>query len=98
MMNSQHQGAEVAGEDMVLRRKRALYRAQHRGTKEMDWMLGRYAEARLPGMNVHDLTIFERLLQAADPEINAWLLEPSDCTEADFADLIIAIRFFNSIA
>ena len=37
-------------DDVETRRRRAAYRASHRGTKEMDWMLGRYAERALPGV------------------------------------------------
>jgi len=88
---------DVVGDNLVLRRKRALYRAQHRGTKELDWMLGRYAETKLSDMGAADLTTFEAFLQAADPEINAWLLEPSLCSEVKFSSLIAGIRSFNSI-
>ena len=37
-------------DDVAIRRRRAAYRASHRGTKEMDLILGRYAVARLPDM------------------------------------------------
>ena len=37
-------------DDAETRRRRAAYRACHRGTKEMDWILGRFAEAALPAM------------------------------------------------
>jgi len=43
------------------RRRRAHYRAAHRGTREMDWLLGRYAEAVAPAMSQADLMDFERL-------------------------------------
>ena len=33
--------------DLEIRRRRAAYRAHHRGTKEMDWLVGRYADAHL---------------------------------------------------
>ena len=45
------------------RRRRAAYRATHRGTKEMDWLLGRYAEAHLASMPDAELDEFERLIQ-----------------------------------
>ena len=37
--------------DRGMRRRRALWRATHRGSKEMDFLLGRYAELTLDGMN-----------------------------------------------
>lgn len=88
----------LAGDDIVLRRKRALYRAQHRGTKEMDWMLGRFAEARLGAMAGDELARFEVFLEHGDPELNAWLLDPACCPNGDFGELIEAIRAFNSLA
>lgn len=84
-------------DDVELRRKRALYRAQHRGTKEMDWMVGRYAEARLWKMVVDELETFERFLEVGDPQLNAWLLEPVLCDEPSFSSLIEDIRTYNSL-
>ncbi|TMJ66522.1 MAG: succinate dehydrogenase assembly factor 2, partial [Alphaproteobacteria bacterium] len=37
-------------DDVERRRRRAVYRACHRGTKEMDWILGRFAQAALADM------------------------------------------------
>ncbi len=61
-------------DDLEMRRRRAAYRASHRGTKEMDIMLGRYAEARLPGMQDDELDAFERLLALPDPTADAVVL------------------------
>jgi antitoxin CptB len=58
---------------LEIRRKRALYRASHRGTKELDLILGRYARARLPGMDEVGLAEFERLLAFPDPDIDLWI-------------------------
>ena len=38
-----------AGEDIAIRRRRLRYRAWHRGTKEMDLVLGPFADAHLEG-------------------------------------------------
>ena len=48
--------------DLELRRRRAAYRAAHRGTKEMDWLLGRYGAAHLDAMSEAELATFEQLL------------------------------------
>ena len=34
----------MSGSDLGMRRRRALWRATHRGSKEMDFLLGRFAE------------------------------------------------------
>lgn len=56
------------------RRRRAAYRASHRGTKEMDWLLGKYAEAHLAGMSDADLDLFEQLIQQPDPTLQAQIM------------------------
>jgi antitoxin CptB len=58
---------------LEIRRKRALYRASHRGTKELDLILGRYAIAHVPGMDEARLSEFERLLALPDPDIDHWI-------------------------
>ncbi len=53
--------------------KRALYRAHHRGTKELDLILGRFAEEELGRLDDADLMAFEQLLALPDPEIDRWI-------------------------
>ena len=55
------------------RRKRALYRAWHRGTRELDMLLGRYAEANIPAMGEAALDRFEALMEAPEPQIMEWI-------------------------
>jgi len=84
-------------EDLDLRRRRALYRAQHRGTKEMDFVLGRFAEARLPEMEGSRLTAFEHLLALPDPDIEAAVQAPSLSDKTDLGPLFTEIRRFHGI-
>lgn len=79
------------------RRRRAAYRATHRGTREMDWLLGRFAGARLQTMKDDELTLFERLLTIADPELQAWILRPEIVTGSEFAGLIGELRRFHDL-
>ena len=53
--------------------KRALYRAHHRGTKEMDLVLGSFADAELVGFDEAGLLAFEQLLALPDPDIDRWI-------------------------
>ena len=84
-------------EPLDVRRKRATWRAHHRGTKEMDWLLGRYADAKLADMGSNDLDSFERLLALPDPDLNQWILDPALIADRDFAALIASIRRFHNI-
>lgn len=84
-------------DDLALRRKRAAYRAAHRGTKEMDWLLGRYADARLDGMTEEQLGEFEALLAAPDPELQAWILNAATIPDDRYAALIVELRAFHKV-
>ena len=79
------------------RRRRALYRAQHRGTKEMDFLLGRYAEARLPDMAAADLTNFEELLALPDPELQGWLMHGESFDGSSLTGLLRDFQAFHGI-
>lgn len=79
------------------RRRRAVYRAMHRGTKEMDWMLGRYANASLAAMSEAELTEFETLLAMPDPQLQVWLMGGERFDDSEMAPLLRRIRSFNGI-
>jgi antitoxin CptB len=83
-------------DDLEMRRRRAAYRASHRGTKEMDIILGRYATARLPAMQDAELTAFERFLALPDPLLTQWFQTSEDAGE--FAGLIAALRAHHGLA
>ena len=57
---------DIDTQDIDSRRRRAAYRASHRGTKEMDWILGRFADAALPTAG-GDAGSSRRLLALPDP-------------------------------
>jgi antitoxin CptB len=59
--------------ELDIRKKRALYRASHRGTKELDFMLGRFAEVHVPAMAPEALTAFEQFIALPDPDIDQFL-------------------------
>jgi len=84
-------------EDIDTRRRRAAFRASHRGTKEMDFLLGRFAEAKLPSLDGPELDRFEQLLAIADPELQGWILAPKAGGSTDFADLILDVRRFHGL-
>jgi antitoxin CptB len=90
-------GHQAMTAELDPRRRRASYRAAHRGTKEMDWLLGRYAEARLAGMSDDELTHFEELLQEEDPVMQIWIMDLTAVPAARFAGLIGEIRAFHKL-
>jgi antitoxin CptB len=55
------------------RRKRLLFRCWHRGTREMDLILGRFADAEIAGLTDDELRQLERLIEVPDPDLYAAL-------------------------
>ena len=84
--------------DLEIRRRRAAYRAAHRGTKEMDWLLSRFATARLEHMTAAELTEFEALIDAPDPELQVWIMDTSTVPDDRYAALIRELRAFYELA
>ncbi|MEJ2117371.1 MAG: succinate dehydrogenase assembly factor 2 [Alphaproteobacteria bacterium] len=76
--------------------KRALYRAHHRGTKEMDLLLGRFADAELRTLNETDITAFDELLVMPDQPIQSWLAG-EESPPPDKQGIIQSIRQFHGI-
>ncbi|MSO77555.1 MAG: succinate dehydrogenase assembly factor 2 [Alphaproteobacteria bacterium] len=57
---------------MEKRIKRLKFRAWHRGTKESDLLLGRFADRYLETLDPTQLDRFEALLEESDPELVDW--------------------------
>ena len=60
--------------DTETRRRRLRYRAWHRGTREMDLVMGRFADAELATLPEAELDDFERLIDAQDRDIYDWVI------------------------
>ncbi len=59
---------------MDARRKKIKFRAWRRGFREMDLLMGSFADAHLETMNEDDLSEFERLLATPDWDVFAWMV------------------------
>lgn len=55
------------------RRKRLKFRSWHRGTREMDLLLGSFADRHLETFSVEELDQFERILENNDPDLYNWV-------------------------
>jgi antitoxin CptB len=66
-------GATETSDGLDARRRRVLWRAWHRGTREMDLVMGRFADRELRGMAERELDEFERLIEAPDRDVFAWV-------------------------
>lgn len=65
-------------ESLETRRKRLLWRATHRGIKEMDLLVGNFARQHVSTMARDELDEFERIIGLHDQDMLRWAtgLEP----------------------
>lgn len=56
-----------------IRRKRLRFRSWHRGTKELDLLLGSFADQELAAMDEGELEQYETLLALPDPLLYSWM-------------------------
>lgn len=84
--------SEPASSDEVPahRLKRMKIRAWRRGIKEMDLILGPYADANLATMDVEALDLFDALLLQKDQDLYQWVSGQAT-PPAQFAGLISAL-------
>lgn len=66
-------GMGRSSDGLDARRKRILFRAWHRGTKELDILLGSFADAHLATLTEPELDAFERLMDVPEPDLYDWL-------------------------
>jgi antitoxin CptB len=80
-----------------VRLKRLRMRSWHRGTKEMDLILGRFADARLATLQASDLDAFERVLTENDQDLICWVSRRTP-TPGEHDAIIDTIRTFHGLA
>jgi len=66
-------GTQISSEGLDERRRRILYRSWHRGIREMDLVLGRFADAQIARWSDAELDDYERLLEIPDQQFFAWV-------------------------
>ncbi|WP_435642099.1 succinate dehydrogenase assembly factor 2 [Micavibrio aeruginosavorus] len=54
-------------------RRRLMYQSDHRGTKEMDIILGRFARAYVQGFTESELADYAGVLQLNDVDLYNWV-------------------------
>lgn len=66
-------GTTRSSEGLDERRRRLLFRSWHRGTREMDLIMGGFADATIGSLSEAEIDAFERLAEAPEPDLYAWI-------------------------
>ncbi|MAR76702.1 MAG: succinate dehydrogenase assembly factor 2 [Rhizobiales bacterium] len=71
---------------------RLIYRSWHRGTKELDLILGNFISDNINQMSEDEIAEFEALLNSEDPDIYKWIVKFEVPNDKSLIDIIIKIR------
>ncbi len=77
------------------RRKRLRFRAWRRGFRELDLLMGAFADARIEELSEARLDEFERLLEAPDQDVYAWITGAAPLPPAHDTATFDALRAFH---
>ncbi|GJE02606.1 succinate dehydrogenase assembly factor 2 [Methylobacterium isbiliense] len=66
-------GTTRSSADLDPRRRRTLFRSWHRGIREMDLIMGRFADAEIGTLTEEELDAFERLIEVPDRDLFRWI-------------------------
>ena len=79
------------------RRRRLLYRCWHRGTREMDLIMGRFADATIDSLSEAEIDVLERLSDAPDPDLYAWISGTCEVPSEYDHELMHRLRTFHHL-
>jgi antitoxin CptB len=74
-------GISLSSADLDDRRKKILFRSWRRGVREMDLLVGRFAEANLAAFSDDDLSVFEQLIEVPDRDLYPWVAGKAEVPE-----------------
>jgi antitoxin CptB len=80
---------------LAIQRRRLHFRSWHRGTREADLILGRFADAHLAGLSPEQLDRYAALLEKSDPDIYGWLTGSLQIPPAVDNDVFRLLKEFN---
>lgn len=60
--------------ELNVRRRKLLFRAWHRGMRELDLVLGRFSDRHMADLAPEELDQLERLMEVPDCDLLAWVI------------------------
>jgi len=80
---------ERSSEGLDVRRRKLLFRAWRRGVREMDLIVGRFADAHIETLDDSGLDDFEHLIEAPNAALYAWVVG-GESIPADYDTAVLA--------
>ena len=88
-------GSTRSSEGLDHRRRRLLFRAWHRGTREVDLITGRFADAHIGTLSEPEITEFEHLMEVAEADLYAWVTGAAETPAEHDTALFRRLRTFH---
>ena len=89
-------GSRKSSDGLDTRRRKLLFRAWHRGSREMDLIIGPFADAWIDRMSEDELDGFERLIEMPDPDLYVLVVAVETPPAAEKNELLRRLRAFHS--
>jgi antitoxin CptB len=87
-------GTMRSSEGLDARRRKLLFRSWHRGMREMDLILGSFADAEIGALTDTEIDQYENLLEIPDTELLPWITGERTIPEAEQTDILLRILAF----
>ena len=88
-------GLSRTSADLDPRRRRILYRCWHRGIREMDLVLGSFAESEIGKLGEAELDEFEAIMGEDDHDLHAWITGAQTLPEHRKTPLFARVAAYN---
>lgn len=87
----------MPGETADAKRKRLHFRSWHRGTRELDLIMGTFADRVLPELDAAGLDMYDAILQYPDPDLYNWITG-AEAVPANAMNPVLARLLQHSVA
>ena len=88
-------GSTRSSEGLDARRRRLLFRSWHRGIREIDLIMGRFADVHIDGFSDAELDQYEQLLEAIETDLLAWVTGDADVPAEHDTAMFRRVRDFH---
>jgi antitoxin CptB len=88
-------GSSRSSDGLDPRRRRLLFRSWHRGTREADLIMGRFADVHIEAFNDAELDQYEHLLDAIETDLLAWVTGVADIPKEHDTAMFRRVRDFH---
>lgn len=87
-------GSTRSSEGLDPRRRKLLFRSWHRGIREMDLIIGGFADANIHALTDAELDQYEVLLELQDADLLSWVTGANPVPNEHRSDLLTRILAF----